>query len=537
MTAEGERPEHPQLPAPGSRRDATLRAVYADVLADVDVPVDDQASFFALGGSSLLVLVLLERVAEELGVVVEMEEFYEEPTLAGLRATVERRAPTGKAPATSPLVALLADAPRRDGADRPAVVAPDGSLSWAEVLDVVSAASRHAGPSLPAIVRVGTDRAGVRAVLDCFAARRPALLLADDATEAEERQASAAFLSELPQPPDPVRDAVHAVATSGSTGRPKVVVAGYDGTLAVQVETVRALGLGPDDVVLVAAPLHYGFGMKTGMLAGLIAGATVVLPELPLTPQGLRRTLSREAVTTTVGVSLSYRLLLASGASLPALRRAVVGGDPLPPDLAEQWAARTGVRLIDSYGSSESNHVSFDLDGVPGSVGRPLPGVQARVLRDDGSVAEHGEGELLLRSPGLARGYAADPELTARRFRDGWLHTGDAVQLREDGHLLLRGRLDDQLNVAGSKVDPREVEAVCRELLELTDCAVLGVAGRSGVVEVCAYVVADRPVTRPQLARALAGRLSAHKIPTRVVQLPSLPRGANGKLQRSELLR
>ena len=513
--------------------DGVLRAVYDDVLAVANT--DEDESFFALGGSSLLVLLLLERVEEELGVQVAMEEFYEAPTLAGLREAVRQRTGRTQSRPPSPLVALLTEAASRGPLERSAVVTPDGSLTWAEVLDVVATASDEPAGAAPAVVRLGTDRAGVRDVLSCFVSRRPALLLADDATSEEERQAFAALCAELSPPPDPARDAVHAVATSGSTGRAKVVVAGYDETLTVQVESVRALGLGPDDVVLVMAPLHYGYGMKTGMLVGLLAGATVVLPEVPLTPRALRRTVERHAVTTTLGVSLAYRLLLASGAALPALRRAVVGGDPLPPDLAGEWAERTGVRLIDSYGSSESNHVAFDLEGVPGSVGRPLPGIEVRVLREDGTVAASGDGELLLRSPAQARCYADDPELTARRFRDGWLHTGDAVHVRQDGHLLLRGRLDDQLNVAGSKVDPREVEAVCRARLPLDDCAVVGVAGRTGVVEVRAYVVAQEAVSRADVARALAGQLSPHKIPTRVVQLPRLPRAANGKLLRGEL--
>lgn len=522
-------------PAHGADAGGVLRSVYEDVLGVS--PVEDSDSFFGLGGSSLLVVLLLERVDEELGVIVPIEDFYATPTLAGLRAAVEQRAALPDPLPESPLVALLCAAVALDRPDRPAVVTPDGALTYAELLELVQEASTDTRPRPPRTVRIGTDRAGVRDVLCSFAGRWPTLLLADDATEDEERQASAAFRAELAPPPDRARDAVHAVATSGSTGRPKVVVAGYDETLTVQVESVHALGLGADDVLLVMAPLHYGYGMKTGMLVGLLAGATVVLPEVPLTPQGLRRSVERAGVTTTLGVSLAYRLLLASGAALPGLRRAVVGGDPLPPDLAAQWRERTGIRLINSYGSSESNHVAFDLDGVPGSVGRPLRGVQARVLRDDATVAEHGEGELLLRSPALARGYAADPELTARRFRDGWLHTGDAVQLRADGHLLLRGRLDDQLNVAGSKVDPREVEAVCRERLALTDCVVLGVPGRAGVVEVCAYVVADQPVSRADVVRALTGRLSPHKIPTRVVQLPELPRTAHGKLQQGGLPR
>jgi acyl-coenzyme A synthetase/AMP-(fatty) acid ligase len=237
----------------------------------------------------------------------------------------------------------------------------------------------------------------------------------------------------------------------------------------------------------------------------------------------------------TMGVGLAHRLMLAGGAALPALRLALVGGEPLSASLSRAWEERTGVPLTDAYGASETGHVSENVERVPGSVGRPLPGVDVRVRTDDGTPAEVGAGELLVRSPALAHGYAGDPEQTAQRFRDGWFCTGDLAEIGAGGHLFLRGRLDDQLNVGGAKVDPREVEDACRDALGLQDCAVVGLPLASGGTEVCAYVVADRPVTRPDLVRALTDRLSGHKIPTRVIQLDALPRTPAGTLARTEL--
>lgn len=514
---------------PTSASEAAVRRIYQDVLGTGTV--DERDGFFVLGGSSLLVEVLLERVRAEFGADVPVESFYADPTLAGLRGLL--------APAPDPepdgepadLAELLARAAAPDPA-RPAVVAPDGVLTYAEVAALAEQAAAGATARSPRAVRLPSTVGGVRTVLADLAAGAPVLLLDPAATAAEERAAWHVFAGEFgPTGRMQPAEAVHGLATSGSTGRPKVVLAPTAGTLLIRLRQARDMGVDPADTYLVTAPLHLSFGLGAGLLTGLLGGATVVLPSLPLTPDGLRGSAERQPVTLTMGVGLAYRFLLAAGARLPALRRAVIGGEPLPPELGRAWAERAGQPLTDSYGTSETGHVSTNVDGVAGSVGRPLPGVEVRPAGDGGP------GELLVRTPALALGYAGDPELTADRFRDGWFATGDLAEVGEDGHLFLRGRLDDQLNVGGSKVDPREVEAACRETLGLTDCAVAGVPLPSGRTEVCAYVVADRPVGRADLVAALADRLSTHKIPTRVVQLDALPRGANGKLRRAELPR
>jgi acyl-coenzyme A synthetase/AMP-(fatty) acid ligase len=502
---------------------ARLRQLYEEVLGVAGVGEHDE--FFELDGTSMLVVLLLELVHEQLGVTVPMESFYRAPTLAGLRSAVARQRPD--------LATLLTAAAAAGPADRAAIVGPDGEMSYDQLAELVATAVEDAPVSAePMALRVPTTVAGARALLAGLAARRPLLLLDPAITAAEEQAAWQAFTAELAagQP-----HAVHAITTSGSTGRPKVVVSPNDGMLAIQRGHAELHGLGADDRYLVMAPLHYAYGFKAGMLVGLLSGATVVLAPQPLRAESLRGCAERHQVTMTMGVSFAYRVLLAADAMLPALQRAMVGGDPLPDDLMAAWRERTSAPLLDSYGCSETDHISVNTDAVPGSVGRPLPGVELRVRSADGTLAERGEGELLVRSPGLARGYADDPQRTSERFADGWYHTGDLAELGDGGHIVLRGRLDDQLNVAGAKVDPREVEQACRDALALRDCAVIGVRGSTGVVEVRAYVVAAEPVSRTDLVRALSGRLSAHKIPSRVVQLDALPRAANGKLLRREL--
>ena len=532
-------PFSPGDPQPVPEPDRRVRRLYEDVLG-VPGPVGADDGFFVLGGSSLLVEVLLERVREALGVEIPVEDFYGDPTLAGLDRSVAAHAASraGAAPEAGDLRALLAEAAAPDPG-RPAVVGPDGVLSYGEALALTERAAGRAGaPVPPRAVRLPTSVAGARTVLAELASGAPVLLLDPTCTAAEERAAWERFAGEFAAgsraaglPP------VHGLATSGSTGRPKVVLAPTGGTVLIRWRQARDMGLGPEDVYLVTAPLHYSFGLGGGLLTGLVAGATVVLPPVPLTPDGLRGAAEARPVTAAMGVGLAYRFLLASGAGLSALRVAILGGEPLPSSLARAWEERTGIPLTNSYGTSETGHVSTNVHAIPGSVGRPLPGVEVRVVGEDGAPLDAGPGELLVRSPALAHGYAGDPELTAERFRGGWFATGDLGELGGDGALFLRGRRDDQLNVGGTKVDPREVEAACLEALRLTDCAVVGIPLGSGRTEVCAYVVADHPVSRADLVAALGDRLSAYKIPTRVVQLEALPRGSTGKLRPTELPR
>lgn len=498
-----------------------LRNVYEDVLGREHV--GEHESFFALGGSSLLVVLLLERLREELGVRVGLQTFFDAPTLAGLREAV-------KGARACDLVALIERAAAAGPPERAAIAAPDGVLSYSEITALVGAAATSPTSASPAALRVPSTLAGARELLAALAARRPVVVLPASTRRVEEEQALRAFTAET-------QEGVYAFLTSGSTGRPKVVLAAYDRLYGHQLTQAEALAIGPQDTVLLTAPLAYSYGVRAGLLVGLLAGATVVLPPAPLDPRSLRDCLERHRVTLTLGVGVAYRLLLACGGPLPALRTALFGGEALPGDLAATWRQRTGVSLMEGFGCTETDTVAWNVDLVPGSVGRPLPGAEVRVRGEDGAPARHGVGELLVQTPDLACGYAGEPEVTDRCFAHGWYRTGDLGELRGDGHIRLGGRLDDRLNVAGLKVDPREVEAACREAVGLRDCAVVGVSGANGIVEVCAYVVADRPVRRADLVRALADRLSPHKIPTRVVQLDALPRTAAGKLRAADLRR
>ena len=189
-------------------------------------------------------------------------------------------------------------------------------------------------------------------------------------------------------------------------------------------------------------------------------------------------------------------------------------------------------RTTVSYGSTEVGRAislgDDDLFRKPGSIGLPVPGIQAKVA---------GDGELLLTSGTLMSGYFNLPEATALVLEDGWYHTGDLVEQDAEGYFCIVGRKNEMIRSGGESVAPLEVEAALRGYPGIADVAVIGVPDAQWGELVCAAVVAadgTSPPTVEDLRRHLAGRLAAFKHPRRVLVVDQLPRtSATGQVQRS----
>jgi len=219
-------------------------------------------------------------------------------------------------------------------------------------------------------------------------------------------------------------------------------------------------------------------------------------------------------------VPTMLRRLLAAGDQAARFRRILLGGGPVPPDLAAEATTR-GAHLVRTYGLTET------FGGMVHD-GHPLPGVDLRV--------EEPEGELLVRGPMLFRRYRGDPGRTAAALRDGWLATGDLGRLAPGGRLLVvLGRRDDLVISGGVNVHPDEVEAVLARHPGVAEAAVAGRPDPEWGQRVAAFVVPRDPARPPSLEelRAFAReRLAAAKAPRELVLVPALPRGPSGKLLR-----
>ncbi len=332
----------------------------------------------------------------------------------------------------------------------------------------------------------------------------------------------------LPEPaPD---DDALIVYTSGTTGTPKGAVHTHASLLA-GVEALRtAWAWRPEDRLLLALPLFHVHGLCAGLFGSLAAGASVTLFDRFDEGAVLAAAPSN---TMFFGVPTMYHRLAAAPdvGALGRLRLCVSGSAPLAAELWHRLAA-AGVPVLERYGMTEtlltlSNPVQGERR--PGSVGVPLPGVEAAVEDAD----EHGVGELLVRGPTLCRGYWGQGH--GPLSPDGWFATGDLVSVADDGYVTIRGRRSDLIITGGHNVYPAEVEAVLARHPGVAEVAVVGVPSAEWGETVVAFVVGDSGLDLQSLREAAAAQLASFKCPREVRLVDALPRNAMGKVLRKEL--
>ncbi len=332
------------------------------------------------------------------------------------------------------------------------------------------------------------------------------------------------------------------VYTSGTTGRSKGAMLTHDNLTSNARVLLDYWGWADDDVLLHALPVFHVHGLFVALHCALLSGTPMIfLPQFDASavidalPQA----------TVMMGVPTFYTRLLArddfTQQTCAGVRLFISGSAPLTEQTFAAWEARTGHRILERYGMSETMmNTSNPLDGerVPGTVGYPLPGVEARVVDAGGQELARGEvGVIEVRGANVFAGYWGMPEKTAEEFRDdGFFITGDLGKMEEDGRVSIVGRAKDLVISGGYNIYPKEVERLIDEMPEVLESAVIGVPHRDFGEGVVAVVVpVDEAVEEPQVRAVLEGRLARFKHPKVVVNVPDLPRNAMGKVQKKEL--
>ncbi|MDE3086410.1 MAG: AMP-binding protein [Acidobacteriota bacterium] len=318
--------------------------------------------------------------------------------------------------------------------------------------------------------------------------------------------------------------------TSGTTGAPKGAMLGPANLLANSRALAAAWGWTGEDRLVHALPLFHGHGLCAGLYTSLLAGGSVVL--LPSFDVGaVIEAAADHGASMFFGVPTMYHRIAGSGRAgeLRSLRLAVSGSAPLAGDLQRSLRA-DGVDVLERYGMTETLlTVSNPLEGErrAGTVGFPLPGVEARV--------EEESGELLVRGPQVFAGYLGRPEATAAAFTEGWFRTGDLAEV-DDGYLRILGRSGDVVISGGFNVYPAEVEEVLARHPGVAEVAVAGTPSEEWGEVVTAWVVPAGPVLDTgALVEFAAGELAPYKRPRVVHLVEALPRNAMGKVTRSAL--
>jgi amino acid adenylation domain-containing protein len=337
----------------------------------------------------------------------------------------------------------------------------------------------------------------------------------------------------------PATDPVAFIYTSGSTAKPKAVVSPHRQVVFATGAIQSRLRYRPGDTVWCCMPLSFDYGLYQVFLA-CAAGAHLVLGDAAQAGPPLVRELEAHGATVLPLVpSLAatlVRLVSRTGRPPSGLRMVTNTGAALSPAASAQLRELVpGLDVVPMFGLTECKRVSIaepnsDVER-PGSVGTPLPGTEAWVVDPDGRRLPPGEtGELVVSGPHVMAGYWRAPELTAVRFRDGLLYTGDQCRLDADGHLYFAGRTDDIYKQQGFRVSAVEVEAAAMDVPQVELAAVLPPSGDEP-----ARLLVTGAITEAELARELAARLEDHKVPPQISVVESFPLSVNGKVDKRRL--
>lgn len=341
--------------------------------------------------------------------------------------------------------------------------------------------------------------------------------------------------------------------TTGTTGRPKGVMLSYKAVYHILNNTVRGIGIREDERLLLPLPLNHSFALRV-LRAALYMGACVVLQNgftfakeiennldayqctaLAVVPASLE-TITRQMQDRFAEIMGRFRYIEASAGSLSIEQRKRLTSQ-LPHTV-----------IHNTWGSSESGGALFlnvteaAADPVKvGALGKPLPGVEIKVLDENGNEIESDRehpGRMALKGKMQMSGYWRQEELTAETLKNGWLLTGDMVYMDADGYVYMLGRADDQINVGGEKVSPIEVENIASEYPYISECACIGVPDPEGIlgsVPVLFVVAKNNHYSGEDLKSFLAGRMERYKLPSRYISVQKIPRNRMQKIDRRAL--
>ncbi len=332
--------------------------------------------------------------------------------------------------------------------------------------------------------------------------------------------------------------------TSGSTGKPKGVVLTHRRNLQNAWDTAVAYGLDEGDRFLAVLPFSHGGGLNYNLMSCLMRGATIV-PIAVFDPVKALELIQDESITIMLGPPTLYARILDEPSwpthDLSSLRTAITGAASVPPSLIARLKHDLGLsRVANFYGLIEGGTISGtrdgdDLETVCTTSGRPLPGIEVRIIDEEGKDLKTGvAGEILVRHRCLMAGYL-DPSMTPEVLdADGWLHTGDVGSFDQAGNLALVGRIKDVFIVGGFNAYPAEIEGLLLRHEEVRAAAVIGVPDPKLGDVGWAFVV---PVENSSLSESALiawakEHMANYKVPRRILFEDVLPINATGKIDK-----
>lgn len=348
------------------------------------------------------------------------------------------------------------------------------------------------------------------------------------------------------QAPRAPHDTALILRTSGTTARPKIVPLSHTNLVASARSIAEHLALQPTDRCLNVMPLFHIHGLVGALMATLAGGASIVCTP-GFDDRAFFDWIAQFEPTWYTAVPTIHQSVVTHGAryrqAAPNHQFRLVrsSSSALPPKTFESLQTLTNAPVVEAYGMTEASHqmASNPLSGQrkPGSVGVPA-GVEIALMDDAGHLLAAGAtGEIVIRGSGVTAGYENNPEANAKAFIDGWFRTGDQGRFDDEGYLYISGRLKEIVNRGGEKVSPREIDEALLEHPDVAQAVAFAVPHPTLGEDLAAAVVmrAGAKADEPGLRSFLFARLADFKVPSGIVFVDAIPKGATGKVQRTSL--
>jgi fatty-acyl-CoA synthase len=343
-------------------------------------------------------------------------------------------------------------------------------------------------------------------------------------------------------------DAINIQFTSGTTGVPKGATLSHRNVLLNGYYAGTSQRLSCRDALCIPVPLYHCFGCVLGTLCAIVHGATMVFPAESFQADATLRAIEAERCTAVYGVPTMFISMLEHadypGRDLTSLRTGIMAGSPCPIELMKRVTGCMGAsEMTIGYGQTEASplitqtRVDDSLELRVGTVGRPLPGFEVKVIEPETGrpLPDMQSGELCARGHGVMIGYYHMPEMTARAVdAEGWLHTGDLALREPNGYYRITGRLKDLVIRGGENIFPREIEEVLYQHPAVRDVQVIGVPDRKFGEQVMAWVCFrdGQQATEAELKAFCAERMAYFKVPHYWKFVAGFPTTVTGKIQK-----
>jgi long-chain acyl-CoA synthetase len=323
------------------------------------------------------------------------------------------------------------------------------------------------------------------------------------------------------------------IYTSGLTGKPLGAVLTHR-NLSTQSHLLEDICHGTEaDRGFCLIPLFHSFGASVNMLMIIKAGASLVMMD-HFNIENIFKSIERERVTYIAAVPRLFLGMLiyedAKAYDLSSLRFCITGGSTMPPEYISTFSESIGTLLVEGYGLTEASPVCsvnrIDMEQKLGSIGIPIPEVEAKIFDDEGNEVPTGEeGELVIRGPNVMKGYYKDEAATAEVIKKGWLFTGDLARIDEDGYIFITGLKKRMIITSGYNVYPREVEVILDMHPSVESSRVTGKPDlmRGEIVKAHIVMKKDIDVDEKDIIRHCRQYLSPYKCPREVEFVENMP--------------